>query len=262
MAIGANSSDKQVVGGSLFTGLHNVKVIAINPTLEEMKAMGINAQKDPQYLTTTDKGVNKMRIDFYLASATQGVNLGKTTKISFWIEDSVRTNQNNNKEEWINKYGNTTWGSAIDVPPTYDWYSTDGMRKCYIGEGDLTSFIKSWANVDPKDQATFDNISNIANGDLTEIKALYEIIKMNQVKVLLGVKDGKYQVIYTKYFERAYRNTFTGWKKALEGEYGEFKDADYQNDLTFKPYVGTATVEGDAPTNLDTPTGAAPAYKF
>lgn len=261
MGFNSNSSDKQVLGG-LYTGLCSVRIVAINPTMEEIKAMGINATKEPEYKTQTDTGENKMRIDFYLASAVTGVNLSKSLKQSFWLEDRIRVNKDKTKEEWINKYGVSTWGKAIDVAPEYDWLLKDGLRKAFVGEVDLTNFIKAWANVDPKDQATFDDIKKLTSGDLTELMGLYNTIKLNQVKVLLGVKEGKYQAVYPKYFERNYRTGFTAWKKALEGEYGEFKDGDYQKDLNLKPYVGTSTVEGDSPTPMEVPAGAQPAYKF
>jgi hypothetical protein len=272
MSIGANSSDKQVVGSSLYTGLHNVKVVAINPSMEELKAMGINATKEPEYKTEeqvkdADGNItgkySKIRVDFYFTSGTPGINLSKTTKLSCWLEDRVRVNKDGNKEEWINKFGGSTWGKSIDVAPEYDWLSKEGLRKAYVGEVDLVNFVKSWANVDPKDQATFDNVSAIANGNITEILSLFNAIKLNQVKVLLGVKEGKYQTVYTKYFDRAYRNTFTGWKKSLDSEYGEFKGADYQSDLTFKQYTGSAAVGSDNPTLLDAPAGVpAGGYKF
>jgi hypothetical protein len=263
MAIGVNSSDKQVLGGS-FTGLTNVKVIAINPTKEEMIAMGINAQQEPKYLSQNEKGEAKMRVDFYLASPTPTINFSKSLKVSFWLEDSPRTNKEGTKSQWINKFGMTAWGKTLESMPEENWYSTEGCRKALIGEEDLTSFIKAWANVDPKDQAALDDTSKIAKGDITEIVNLHKAIPNNQVKVLLGVKDGKYQDVYSKCFDRAYRTNFTTWKKALEGQYSEFK-SDYQNDLNFKPYTGTSDAPGDSPTDMTTPATAnagAPVYNF
>lgn len=261
MAIGVNSSDKQVLGG-LYTGLTNLKVVAINPTKDEMIAMGINAQQDPKYLSQNDKGAAKMRIDFYVASPT--LTLSKSLKVSFWIEDAPRTNKDGTKEQWINKFGMTAWGKTVDTKPDEKWYSLEGCRKALVGEEDLTTFIKAWANVDPKDQASLDDMSKIAKGDLTEILALHKAIPTNQVKVLLGVKDGKYQDVYSKCFDRAYRTNFTTWKKSLEGQYSEFK-SDYQNDLNFKPYTGTSDAPGDSPTDMTAPATAAagtPVYNF
>jgi hypothetical protein len=259
--IGANSSEKQVLGNS-YTGLVNLKVVAINPTKDEMIAMGINAQQDPKYLGQNDKGAAKMRIDFYLAHPT--INLSKSLKVSFWIEDVVRTNKDATKEQWINKFGVVAWGKTLDTKPDEKWFSLEGCRKAYIGEENFVNFIKAWANVDPKDQATFDDISKIAKGDISEILALYKLIPNNQVKCLLGVKDGRYQDVYTRFFDRAYRLNFTSWKKALENEYGEFK-SDYQNDLTFKPYVGSSESPQDAPTAMGASipgTGSQPVYNF
>ena len=245
MAVGANSSDKQVVGG-LYTGLTNVKVTAINPTKDMLIGMGINAQKDPQYLTV-ENDTQKMRVDFYLAHQT--MNLSKALKVSFWLENRTRTNQSNTKEQWVNKFGTFAWNASVGTVPNYTWFSTEGARKAYVGEEALINFIKAWANVDQNSQAILDDMTKLFTGDASEIHTLHAGIKDNQVKVLIGVKDGKYQDVYTKFFQRPYINNTEQWKKALEAEYGEFK-SDFQNDLLFKAYIGNTSIAGDKPADL------------
>jgi hypothetical protein len=262
--IGANSSDKQVVGSQLYTGLANLKIVAINPTFDEIKAMGINAQKEPEYLTQTDKGDAKLRIDFYLGSTNPAITFSKSLKTSLWLENRVRTNKEGTKVEWINKFGSNAWSKGLEDEPSYQWFSAEGQRKAIVGETDLANFVKAWANIDPKDQAIFEDINALASGDLKEVLSLYKAIPTNSVKHLLGVKDGKYQTVYTKFFARSYQTNYAAWKKALEGDYGKF-DADYQNDLNFKAYQGSSTVTGNAPTNMDVPAGAPagqPKYDF
>jgi hypothetical protein len=289
------SSNEQVVNtGARYTGLANMLVVGINPTMEEMKAKGQNPQQEPKYVTNefvdakevdgpegkiTIPAYNysKNRLDFQLYHPTAKFY----AKLAIWLEDRVRWNQKHTKVEWINKFGFTAWtlddqileGSQLEKAPAYSWWSTEGARPALNGEGKLSLFLQAWANIPKEKQGTLDNPSALAKGDYTEIKGLHAAISKNEVKVLNGVKkvekDGKvsyYQAVYDGFFDRAYINNFENWKKALLNEYGKF-EADYQNDLNFKKYEGDSRLQGDAPTNLDLPQGAqqeqgAPKFSF
>ena len=56
MAIKSNSSEQEVTGGGikLYSGLSNFNVIAINPTMTELHALGINVKTDPNYYVRLD----------------------------------------------------------------------------------------------------------------------------------------------------------------------------------------------------------------
>ena len=50
MAIQSNASTEEVVGGmKTFSGLTNVKVIAVNPTMADLHALDINVKQEPNY---------------------------------------------------------------------------------------------------------------------------------------------------------------------------------------------------------------------
>ena len=50
MAIQSNASTEEVVGGiKTFSGLTNVNVVAVNPTMAELHAMDINVKQEPNY---------------------------------------------------------------------------------------------------------------------------------------------------------------------------------------------------------------------
>jgi hypothetical protein len=50
MAIQSNASTAEVVGGiKTFSGLTNVTVKAVNPTMAELHAMDINVKQEPNY---------------------------------------------------------------------------------------------------------------------------------------------------------------------------------------------------------------------
>lgn len=265
MSVKANDSNKQVVSsGAKFTGLANMIVVSINPTMEELKARGLNPQKEQEYVT--DEFVEeKNGVPSYSYKKNRlNITLFHPEKkfyapLTIWLEGRVRWNLKHDKVEWINKFGNTAWSPDTSTPPQYDWFSLEGVRPAIGNEGVLTNFIKSWANCDVEDQAVLDDPMALAKGDYKEIKQLHKDISKNLVKVLNGIKkvekDGKtnyYQTVYTGHFDRANRSDLTAWKKALEGEYSKF-DADYQNDLLLREYTGGTTINGDSPTNLDVP---------
>jgi hypothetical protein len=250
MAFGSNSSDKQVVGGGLYTGLAPLKVTMICPTKADLEKRKINIKEEPEYLTKNDSGESKMMINFYMIKEDVKIY----PKRAFWLEDKIRKNKDGSKTEWINKFGITAWSTDATTPPQYDWFKLDGARPALVGEGKLTRFIKAWANVDLEQQACLDNPSALAKGDLTELKALFAVIPNNEVQCLLGVNDKGYQEVWDGYFDRKLSVNFAQWRKELEKDGQEFK-ADYQGDFKFQPYRGGTSAPQDKPTNLDTPAG-------
>ena len=115
------------------------------------------------------------------------------------------------------------------------------QRKAYTGEETLINFVKAWANVATGDNVSFDTISSIVTGDITEVNSLVKALKGNQVRVLIGVKDDKYQQVYTKYFGRVKPQRDDLFVKALNDDYGSF-NADFNADLVWGTHVATATL--------------------
>ena len=113
------------------------------------------------------------------------------------------------------------------------------------------NFVKAWANVANGDDVSFDTISSIVTGDVTEIKALLGALKSNQVRVLIGVKDDKYQQVYTKYFGRVKPQRDDLFVKSLNDDYGAF-NADFNADLKWGTHTPTTDlISPDAPAEDD-----------
>jgi len=143
------------------------------------------------------------------------------------------------KYQWINNVGQSTWSLEA---PTYEWWSDAGQRKAYTGEETLISFVRAWANVAAKGEASFDTIANIVKGDVTEIKTLVKAISAtNMVRVLVGLKDDKYQQVYTKHFGRVKPQRDDLFIKALNDDYGSF-NADFNADLQWGEHKSQATL--------------------
>tara|TARA_R100000900_G_scaffold68083_1_gene54260 strand:- start:412 stop:1185 length:774 start_codon:yes stop_codon:yes gene_type:complete len=232
MAIQSNANDVVDAGVELWSGITNMSVLAINPTLAELNAMDINAKSEPVYQVEFS-GQKYNKIVFWLG------NTDAKVKAEILVAPDVRTSQSG-KFQWMNKFGTNCWS---DTEPTYDWFKPDGQHKCLIGEETLIKFMAAWANVLKGGEVALDTMDQIAQGNVTELKSYINILKDNQVKVLVGVKDGKYQQVYTKYFGKASVSRTDYFVNELNKEYGNF-NAEFNADLqwgTHKPNVALVT---------------------
>ena len=231
MAIQSNASTEEVVGGiKTFSGLTNVKVIAVNPTMAELHAMDINVKSEPNYdVSFSDTDYKK--IVFWLQ------NTDGAFRLEVLVNGSHRTSQSG-KFQWINAIGQSTWS---EDEPAYEWWKAEGQRKAYTGEETLINFVKAWANVASGDEVYFDSMPAIANGTLSEVKSLISSLHTNEVRVLIGVKDDKYQQVYTKHFGRIKPQRDDLFVRALNDDYGSF-NADFNADLKWGTHVPSATL--------------------
>jgi len=142
---------------------------------------------------------------------------------------------NGSKFMWVNNRGQITWSD--EAPSSkYDWFKAEGERKAYSGEDVLLNFIKAWGNVSSNGDCYLETIDKIVKGDVTELKKLVEALQDNRVRILLGVKDGKYQQTYTKHFGRLKPQRNDMFTKELNSDYGGFNSA-YPEDLRLAPYT-------------------------
>ena len=231
MAIQSNASTEEVVGGiKTFSGLTNVTVKAVNPTMAELHAMDINVKQEPSY-SVEFSGESYSKVVFWLA------NTDGNFKLEILMQNKAKVSQNG-KNQWMNNIGQSTWAEEA---PSYEWWKKEGQRKAYTGEETLINFVKAWGNVASGDEVYFDTMPEIASGNLAEIKQLVASLGTNQVRVLIGVKDDKYQQVYTKYFGRVKPQRDDLFIKALNDDYGSF-NADFNADLKWGTHVATTTL--------------------
>lgn len=238
MAIKSNASDVEVAGGGvkLYSGLSNFNVVAVNPTMAELHELGIMVKSDPNYYVEFS-GEEYFKLTFWIK------NEDLTTRFEILMNSKERVSQSG-KNQWINAIGQSTWA---DGEPEYDWYKKEGLRKALTGEETLINFTKAWANVANGDEVSFDSIAKIVKGDVTEVKALVKLLSNNQVRLLVGVKDGKYQTIYTKVFGRVKPQRDDIFVKNLNDDYGAF-NAEFDTTLgwgIFSPELAVVTPDTD-----------------
>jgi len=241
MGFDANKSDEKVFKEiKLYTGLHNMKIIAINPTKKGLEKIGYKPQNDPVYATVEEQ-VKKLRLDFHLVGEAPDEER-ILTKAVFFIENQHRVNRDGTKSEWINDFGRTAWsetGKPEEKPTNYTWFKHETARQAYVGEADLHLFLINWLNIGPDDEAKLDNFDALFEEDYTELKGYLKANVDNEVRVLLTVRDGKYQSAYNKYFDRASNKRTNYWSKYIENQtvngYGVKED--YQNSFKFQEWV-------------------------
>lgn len=246
MAIKSNQSTEEVVGGGiqLYSGLSNFNVIAVNPTLDELHELGIMLKSEPNYYVEFS-GKEYFKLTFWIK------NEDLTTRFEILMNGNPRVSQSG-KNQWLNNAGQSTWSNDA---PTYDWWKTEGTRHAFTGEETLINFAKAWANVANGDDVYFESIGKIVKGDVAEVKALAKVLSGNQIRLLIGVKDGKYQSVYTKVFGRIKPERDDLFIKNLNDEYGTF-NAEFDTTLAWGPFspqlsLVTPDVEDASPEEND-----------
>lgn len=254
MAFNGNSSDKPVVQESkLYTGITNMRVVAINPNKAQIEALnlGYRPQNEPIYVTK-ENGIDKVRLDIYLATKDKAVR----TKVAFFLENAPKVNAAKTKGEWINNLGRTAWGGTEEAPKELKWFDEKTARRAKIGEADLYNFLINWLNINPNDEAKLDNFDMLFSGNVSELRALLQAYPENEVRVLLTVKEGKYQSVYSRYFDRATNKRTNYWESHIknQAEAGYPIKEDFQNSLIFQEWIEPAKT-------IDTPSASTEAKK-
>lgn len=258
-------------GGNVkrYIGVGSVQVIGVNPTKEELSKFynGTIIENEPEYLGTAEVGpegnkkkVNQVRLDFIIKTDPEKCNsIEVTTKVVFFLRQEYRFNKDQTKVQIIDKYGRTAWATSEEVKTkTIPHYASGpanidpDYRPAYIGEEELTEFIKaylnipnpmnyvngSWVDKTPAEkaeaEARLDNIDAYFKGDFKELKKIISYQPNNKVKVLFGVKtttDNKqYQAVYNQKF---LKNNISDYSK-LDKEVQDRKAAGAYSDTEFE----------------------------
>lgn len=141
MAIGGQKRELTLKEFTKKVGLFEANVIAINPTaLEYIDILGRELKEDSKatdYLFEKDD-VTKLRVDVWL----KDVKTDFIDKVTFFLEDTKRTNKDGSKKQYVNNIGMCSWATAEENLPT--WFVKRDFRVAYIGEEDLITFLRTW----------------------------------------------------------------------------------------------------------------------
>jgi len=246
MAIVSNSSEKEVASGGgtpLYVGIAPVRILAVNPTLNELNDIGIPAKQEPQYVGLNIVGDEFNKVVLWVE---HGGEPSFKTKLEFLVKSEAKVSQSG-KTQWTNNIGQFAYAES-KASEAYEWFKDEGVRKAFVGEETLMDFIKAFANVANGDDCYLETWKQVASGDVKEIRELVKALPGNMVRVLLGVKDGKYQQVYMKHFGRLKPMRDDLFLRKLNDDYGAFK-AEYNTTLAFEPYSPVA-ISPDAEAEL------------
>lgn len=249
MAFASGSESKDRVK-KLYIGVAPVFIVGVNPNKAEYEKLFNRTLDDaPVYIGEGEVGpegdrvkVPQIRIDFIVKTDAEKCGVELTDRITFFLSKAMNFNRDRSKVEVINKYGESTYlpiacvEGTEPIPDNMKWYDTSGMRPTYIGEADLTAFIKAFLNIPSKSyrkgnevvfiknladaEAKLDKIESYFRGDVSELKSVIGLQPNNRVKVMFGVKttddNNQYQAVYTKKFLKNIVNDYSKLDEDLQ----------------------------------------------
>lgn len=228
-----------------YVGVASVKVVAINPTMEEWNTiMGTNSQKELEYVSTTPDGVKQAKITLLLQTNPKKTaeNIDTIIPVTFWFRKLPVQGSQSGKYQIIDKYGRTAWATKEEIETKKIPQYSNGpanididYRPIVQGEEVFTNFLKAHLNIpaisylkqgivvnnpNPSEcEARLNDIKKIFEGDFSEIKNILAYQPNNYSKMLFGVKtteDGKeYQDVFMQCFLSGTNNNNTRFATEL-----------------------------------------------
>lgn len=235
----------------LFIGIAPVFVLGVNPTKAELETFFEREfSDDPVYIGTNkvntpdgEQEFEQIRIEFLVQTDADKAGVEWRTRIPFFLTNTVRYNKDFTSVQVINKYGETAFlpiehVQAGTVPENMAWFDTDGMRPTFIGEDDLTGFIKKYLGIPNKSykdsktgevvtidnledaEVQLDEIASYFKGDISELQGIIGYQPKNKVKSMFGVRttsEGKtYQAVYTREFIHGSVTNYSGFDSRFQ----------------------------------------------
>ena len=254
-------NSEQVTEFKKYTGVAPMKIVAVNPTKEELsKIYGTDINYEPTYLGETEvdgKKVPQIRLDFILRTdkeekETKDIDL--ITKVSLFIADAPKISRNKDKVEVVNIYGESAYIplDAIKskvMPDNMKWFNTEGMKPTKQGEVTLLELLRAYLSIpnrtymkdnvwveikNPQDACCgIKDLSPLFRGDVSVIKDAIKMAPNNFMRVLVGVKnvEGKeYQDVFNRRFQKKGNTRIEEFAKVLDEAkgYGAYANTEFK----------------------------------
>lgn len=296
MAFAKGNESKEAAGIKHYIGTHPVKILAVNPTKEELsKIYGHEVTAEQNYVTEVvrnGKHVRNARITFVVQTAEAPnrepvANIIST--ITFYILDEYNTNRDNTKVQGLDKYGRSAWVTIEEgknhMIPVYK-NGPARIDKDYhaakVGEEALVVFLKKYLNIEEveyynkstnsyitnknpeKCEASLSEINKYFEGDFTELKNIIQYRPDNMIRVAFGVRkadDGRmFQTVYPKVVNKLNNTNYSKMDASIKQDKnnGGLKNIEFSVDPLHE-YDVEATDFNSEPKQADNPFTAAPA---
>jgi len=232
MAVAKGQQSVDSVVRTPYIGVGAVKVLAVNPSKAEMeKLYDRQIDNEPSYLGEVEvdgKKLPNVRVTFVVKTDAEKNNgIEVVTNHTFFLQKKYRQGSQSGKYQIIDKYGRTAWATKEEIEAKQIPAYANGpanidadYRPCYVGEEELTTFIKNLLNipnvqsyvngqwvpnpkVTPQDcEVRLDNIAKYFEGDFKELREIISYQPENLVKVPFGVRTSddnrQFQTTYTQ----------------------------------------------------------------
>lgn len=207
--------ERQQLSFTKKVGFFEAKVVAINPTIEELKE-NLNIElsensKITEYLTLKDD-VPGIRIDFWL----EEVKNKEKYRLSINLKEKDVVTKDGSKKQYINNIGTTTWAPDDNSLP--EWFTKRDYREAYAGEELLYRFLKTWlSELDYTKDSTVLQLDwkKIIKGNVKDLKEQVDGAYCGNVLALASVsvsntngENKEYQRVYDRVLPVYYQKNF------------------------------------------------------
>ena len=265
MAISRGNASKEAQEFKRYIGVCPVFVKAVNPNkVEHEKLFNTTLDEAPVYIQDKEdaegKSYKNVRISVVLQPDVEKIGFDMPlVTMPLFVTNQKQFGTNSGKYQVVDKYGRFAWATEAEISakeiPTYNNGKkadiSNDYRIAYVGEEDLTNFIKAflcipsitkWNNdekcmvpnndVKPEEcecRLELESFEKLFKGDFSEIKDILGLQPNNKVKVCLGVRtdasSGRlYQSVYTKRFISNATTNYNSLDKLLQQDIAYAQD--------------------------------------
>ena len=253
MAVSVNENTARA---QLYTGLVSMKIVAVNPTLEELKTrLGKPAEKEPVYVSEVDSKrtpgtpVKQTRLEFHFEAA---IDLERGIAEPIVARNSLFTRYEYIPGMMINRFGRF---AGSNNPEALEKLSeSDGQPlPAFDGEMDVMMLLESICNPKKGEEFRLDYRKQLFfNGYLDELRNTLRTAAKNSVQCLLGVQTDA----NGRHYQTVFRNVVAGWQTSYanlhkqylrqreyikDTDFGPIGDEYYANDFTLRKWSATGS---------------------
>jgi hypothetical protein len=210
--------ESSLEGLARYQGLVPVQVVAINPTMKELRALYPERENIPDQAYARDKdGKPYAVVSIHLRTnplhdATKDESV--LVRLDYFLRPGARVSNDGSKTQYINVYGETRWLTGEEAASGEDVTSGNGLpllkpyHPAVSGEAEIVRFARVFLGIGScanyKDGAwvvkegdelkktvggfTSAEIGKMLSGDASPLKEAVALAKDNYVKVLLGTR--------------------------------------------------------------------------
>jgi hypothetical protein len=236
---------------TLYMGIAPIQILMVNPSqkrLAEFYGTDIDKIKEPVYIKDGENP--STRLDFYYVNHPDFHTEFKG-KFSIFVQNNTREAKSG-KKQYIDSFTRTSWANSLselsaaqESVKEFLRLDMSTVREAKPGEETIYSLLKAYGNIVPKTKPLeLNDFKQLIKGNGKELEDFFSYFngKEEGVNVMMGVKDAKYQDVYTGVFIPLKSKLTDYVKKNIEGEYG-FKS--YHEGYTFKQFESSAAPESN-----------------